>query len=57
MNLEIVYLRKNMEFLCFAKNMGKNIGSSLRGKYNQKLLNHAEQCAADAFQAVFERAI
>ena len=46
-----------MEFLCFAKNMGKNIGSSLRGKYNQKLLNHAEQCAADAFQAVLERAI
>ena len=46
-----------MEFLCFAKNMGKNIGSSLRGKYNQKLLHHAEQCAADAFQAVVEIAM
>ena len=57
MNLEILYLRKNMEFLSFAENMGKNIGSNLRGKYNQKLLNHAEQCTADAFQAVLERAI
>ena len=57
MNLEILYLRKNVEFLSFAENMGKNIGSNLRGKYNQKLLNHAEQCTADAFQAVLERAI
>ena len=46
-----------MEFLSFAKNMGKNIGSNLRGKYNQKLVNHAEQCTADVFQAVLERAI
>ena len=38
---------KGYRFLSFAKPMGKNIGKnvikSLRGKYSQKLLDHAKQ--------------
>ena len=43
---------KGYGFLCFAKNMSKNIGKNvsknLCGKYSQKLLDHAKQSAADA---------
>ena len=40
--------------MCFAKNMGKNIGrnisKNLRGKYSQKLLDHAKYSATDALK-------
>ena len=43
---------KGYGFLFFAKNMskdiGKNISKNLRGKYSQKLLDHAKQPATDA---------
>ena len=43
---------KGYRFSSFAKNMskdiGKNISKNLRGKYSQKLLNHAKQPATDA---------
>ena len=41
-------------FLSFAKNMGKNtgkiIGKNISGKYSQKLLHNAKQCALDALK-------
>ena len=39
------------------KNIGKNICKNLSKKYNQKLLDHAEQCATDAFKTASKRAI
>ena len=36
---------KGYGFLTFVKNMGKNIGKNLRGKYSQKPLNHAKKSA------------
>ena len=43
-----------MDFLSFAKHMGKNIGKntseSLSVKYSQKLLDHAKQAATDALK-------
>ena len=48
-------------FLYFAKNMGENIGKkiskSLKSKYIQKLLDHAEQSATDAFKTSSKRVI
>ena len=48
-------------FLYFAKNMGENIGKkiskSLKSKYSQKLLDHAEQSATDAFKTSSKRVI
>ena len=42
---------KNYAFLCFAKNMGKNIGKkankNLSGKSNLKFLGHAKLSASD----------
>ena len=54
--------------LCFAKyigkNIGKNISKNLIGKYSlvmlaerQKLLDHANQSATDAFKTASKRAI
>ena len=44
---------KSYWFSSFATNIGKNIGKNininLSGKYNQKLLDHFKQSAADAF--------
>ena len=37
---------KGYGFLSFAKNMSKNIGKNLSGKYSQKL-HHAKQFATD----------
>ena len=37
------------------KNIGKNISSS--GKYNQKILDHAKQSAADAVKTSLKRVI
>ena len=52
---------KASRFLYFAKNMGKNIGKniskSLKSKYSQKLLDHAEQSATDAFKTSSKRVI
>ena len=39
------------------KNIGKNISKNLRGKYNQKLLDHAKQSATDAYKTVSKRSI
>ena len=38
---------KGYGILSFAKNMRKNIGKKLSGKYSQKLLNHAKQSTKD----------
>ena len=47
-------LVKDYGFLSLAKNMGKNIGKNtsknLRGKYCQKLLDHAKKSATDALK-------
>ena len=46
---------KGYQFLSFVKNMGKNIGNNiskkLRGKYGQKLLDHAKQSATDSLKS------
>ena len=47
--------------LSFTKNMGKNIdkkiGKNLNGRYSQKLLDHSEQSATDAFKTASKRSI
>ena len=47
--------------MSFAKNIGKNAGEgiskNLSCKYNQKLFDHANQSATDAFKNVSEREI
>ena len=40
-----------------SKNVGKNVSKNLRGKYSQKLIDHAKQSATDAFKTVSKRAI
>ena len=40
-----------------AKNIGKQIIENLRGKYRQKLLDHARQPAEDAFKTTSNRSI
>ena len=46
--------------MSFAKNRGRNIGKNiiknLSGKYRKNLLDHANQCAADAFKTASKRA-
>ena len=39
------------------KNIGKKIIKNLRGKYRQKLLDHAKQPAKDAFKTTSKRSI
>ena len=46
-----------MDFLSFAKDIGKNISKSLNSKSNQKPLDHAKQSAADAFKTSSKRDI
>ena len=50
-----------MDFLSFAKLMGKNIDKNicknLSGKYNQKILDHARQSATDALKTTSKRVI
>ena len=55
---------KGYGFLSFAKNMSKNIDISisknLSGKYSEKVLDHAKQCAIDGiscFKIVSKRVI
>ena len=52
---------KGYGFLSFAKNMGKNFGKNisknLKGKYNQKLFDHAKQSATDALKTSSKRVI
>ena len=48
---------KSYEFLSFVKNIVKNISENLNAKYNQKLLDHAKQPAADALEACSKRVI
>ena len=52
---------KGYGFLSFAKNIGKkfgkNIGKTLRGKYSEKLLDHAKQSATDALKTISVRKI
>ena len=47
--------------MSLAKNMGenicKNVNKNLSAKYNQKLLHHAKQVAADQLKNVSKRAI
>ena len=46
---------KSYGFLSFAKKMDKNIGKSLRGKYSQKLLDHAKESATDTLKTSSEK--
>ena len=46
-----------MDFLSFAKDIGKNISKSLNSKSNKKPLDHAKQSAADAFKTSSKRDI
>ena len=39
------------------KNIGENISKSLNSKYSQKLLDHANQSTADAFETSSKRVI
>ena len=41
--------------LTFAKNMSKNIGKNLSGKYNQKLLDHTNKYPAGVVQTASKR--
>ena len=42
--------------MSLARNVGKNKNRNLSGKCSQKLLDHAKQCATDAFKAVLKTA-
>ena len=44
-------------FLSFAKNMSKNVGTTLNDKRSQKLLDHAKQSATDVFKTASKRLI
>ena len=50
---------KGYGFLCFTKNMGKNICKSmsknLSGKYSQKLFDHAKQSTTDVFKTALKK--
>ena len=46
---------KGYEFLSFAKNMGKDIGKNLSGKYNWKPLDNAKKSATYALKATSKR--
>ena len=48
---------KSYWFSSFATNIGKNININLSGKYNQKLLDHFKQSAADAFKTASKTVI
>ena len=37
------------------KNIGENIIKNAKGKYSQKLLNHAKQSAADALKTASKK--
>ena len=39
------------------RNIGENISKNLKGKYSQKLIDHAKQSAADAFKTASKKAI
>ena len=39
------------------KNIGKNISKNLSTEYSQKIIDHAKQCATDAFKTASERPI
>ena len=47
--------------MSFAKNSVRNIGENksknLKGKYSQKLIDHAKQSAVDAFKTASKKAI
>ena len=50
-----------MDFLVFAKNMGKNIEKFVRkrlnGKYSQKRFDHAKQSAINALKTTLKKLI
>ena len=52
---------KGYRFMSFAtsvsKNIDKNISKILSGKYNQKLLGHAEQSATDTFKVASKKVL
>ena len=48
-----IKLKKSDKYVAlsnFSKNIGKNISKNLRGKYSQKLLDHAKKSATDALK-------
>ena len=48
---------KGYEFLSFAKNMCKNIGKNLSGKYSQNLLDSAKKYTTDILKTASKRVI
>ena len=48
---------KGLGFLSFAKNFGEDIIKNVRGKYGQKLLDHAKQSTIDTFKTTSKRVI
>ena len=48
---------KGYGFLSFAKNMCKNIGKNLSGKYSQNLLDSAKKSTTDAVKTASKRVI
>ena len=46
---------KGYGFLYFAKNMSKNIGKNVSGKYSHKLLDHAKQSTTDALKTTSKK--
>ena len=43
---------KGYGFLPFARNIRKNIGKNVSGKYSQRLLDHAKQAVTGALEIV-----
>ena len=43
---------KGYGFLPFARNIRKNIGKNVSGKYSQKLFDHAKQAVTGALEIV-----
>ena len=47
---------KGYGFFSFVRNIGKNIGKSMSGKYSQKLLGHAKKSTTVALKSASKRA-
>ena len=47
---------KGYEFFSFVRNIGKNIGKSMSGKYSRKRLGHAKKSATVALKTASKRA-
>ena len=48
---------KGYGFFSFVRNIGKNIGKSMSGKYSQKRLGHAKKSATVALKTASKREV